>query len=270
MTSIDWLMSVCPSSVVITSSTKTGFSCIANAQKPSGEQGRSYSLTVEAKSGDRIEVSERNDNRILPEFCIERHVNPDKTFCLHFASDAPLRDSAHAKLWWKSLGSYLNNQDYAHKRRKWPVNAQLSHGQAADVQIAMEEIARRHGWQEEVTASIFRKSGWLGGALPRLAKEPHSVVNVRSPCPRGCRRLHGSLRKSSCKLRNCDSNCRKLHLPIIRADCPNRKDIEMLVVLEHERRKLDGKIVDELKKQKLTCCGTMDDCPLKLENKNST
>ena len=113
----------------------------------SGAFGRNYELVIESIENNKAVVSENSTNALLPKCCVERHINEDATFCLHFDSIKPIVEPDDVISWWNSLGDYLNHQDYSSRRRKWPIHAQLSHGEAAIAQLRMEELAEPLGWQ---------------------------------------------------------------------------------------------------------------------------
>ena len=261
MSSLDQLNDTCPAWANIFEVQRRKLRVLAVAQQPSGLTGRSYQLSIDLRRDGRVVVFEEPGGH-LPSCCVERHINPDASFCLHYNSTQPVQSAGMAWEWWRSLGFFLNNQDYASRIRKWPMLAQLSHGDAATTQVQMEELAEPLGWNEEILAAIFRRHGWLGGRLPRLSRDNGNLVNLRSPCPRGCTRKHHPFRKCSCERLNCAEGCRRLHKPILRADCPNRSVVESLVLLEHQRRTQEGEFLMSLKKKKVVCCGTMDNCPL--------
>lgn len=217
-------------------------------------------LTLTDKGG--VSVREQSEHRRFPEFCMERHINPGGTFCLEYGSEDRFGDVDAANRWWSSLETFLHNQEYAAKRREWPLAAGLSHGEAALEQLAMEELAKPLGWTEELLGGMFRGRGWLAQNLPRLTKKLDRVVNARTACPRGCTWKHKSLRKNSCELDSCETDCRKQHKPILRANCPNRRVIEEIVLREHRRRAIEAAITTDLKHNKSKCCGTMRNCPL--------
>lgn len=262
MNSLDYLCHAAPAWVTISKRTNSKLHIVADAPKPSGASGRQYKLIVKALQFDCVQVSENTNKSILPKCCVERHINPDSTFCLHLNSTKPIGDHQVAVYWWQSLGEYLNNQDHASKFRKWPMYAQLSHGDAANIQLEMEALANSLGWREEVVTAIFREKGWLSGVLPRRTKSKRGLVNVRSACPRGCRQKHHPLRAQACRVIECLQGCTKLHKPILRVKCPHRTEVERLVLLEHERRAKDKEIFAHLRRSSFTCCGTMDNCPL--------
>lgn len=261
MSSLDQLSDTCPAWADIFERQQKKLRVSAVALLPSGLAGRTYQLFVNLQGDGGVAVFEELDGH-LPRCCVERHINSDASFCLHFNSTEPIQSAEMARTWWRSLGSFLNNQDYASRRRKWPMLAQLSHGEAARTQEKMEQLVESLGWEVEIAAAIFRQRGWLGGRLPRLSRDKRSLVNVRSPCPRGCTRKHHQFRKSSCEQLNCVEGCRKLHKPILRADCPNRSVVERLVLLEHQRRSQENDFFRALVDKKIVCCGTMDNCPL--------
>jgi hypothetical protein len=234
----------------------------ANPPSRSGVPGaRSYDLMV-VSGAEALTVSEIVPGTLVPAFCVERHINPGSTFCLYLNSEHFLRTLDQARYWWSGLQAYLQHQQYAEKFRRWPLDGQMSHGTAANIQLQMEERAAEVGWKQEIAGAIFRKKGWLGGKLPRLTKGGKALVNARSHCPRGCLRKHHPYRKSACTRLDCLPDCRKQHPPILRADCPHRSSVEALVRLEHQRREIDALVIEELRRTGYRCCGTMKDCPL--------
>ena len=262
MNSIDQLHSVLPNWTTVAKRSRERLHLTACAPLPSGALGRTYELVIESIDANKAVVSENRAHAQLPRCCLERHINSDSTFCLHFDSTKPIEDSDVAIRWWNSLGDYLKHQDYSSRRRKWPMHAQLSHGDAALAQIRMEELATPLGWNDEVIASIFRGTGWLAGKLPRPTKDKTGLVNVRTPCPRGCRRKHHPYRLLACERQECVAGCKKRHDPILRIDCPYRETVEELILVEHMRRREEEKIIRGLRTKGFKCCETMDDCPL--------
>ena len=262
MNSIDRLHGVVPSWATVAKRNRKCLHVTARAPLPSGAFGRNYELVIESIENNKAVVSENSTNALLPKCCVERHINEDATFCLHFDSIKPIVEPDDVISWWNSLGDYLNHQDYSSRRRKWPIHAQLSHGEAAIAQLRMEELAEPLGWQDEVMASIFRGSGWLGGKLPRRTKDRTGLVNVRTPCPRGCRRKHHPYRLQACERPDCAEGCRKRHDPILRNECPYRETVEQLILVEYSRRKKEKIIFEQLRSKGVKCCDTMDNCPL--------
>lgn len=263
MNSTDYLLGTRPTWVEVLKSTRDRLEMSVRAQKPSGRQGRVYLLNIARDSIDRISVKESAKQKILPPSCVERHINPSGTFCVFWESTKPIQTVDSARSWWRSLGSYLDNQDFAHKRREWPIKAGLSHGDAANIQFKMEALKLPEGWLEEIQYGMFRQRGWFSGTLPTLKKNSRELINIRSPCPRLCKRKHVPLRKKSCETPNCVEGCQRQHLPMLRADCGHRRLITDLIILEEKRRLLEAELISDIKKDGGTCCGTMNRCPLR-------
>lgn len=156
---------------------------------------------------------------------------------------------------------FLLHQEYAQKYGVWPLEGGLSHGDAAQIQEKMEELAAPLGWKEEVLIGIFRRKGWLANSLPKASQRLDRLLNSRTPCPRGCTRQAGS---------NCPIVCHPTDTspeatdgkPILRAECPSRSTLERIALLEHRRQKAQNDFIEEMRKDTPDCCGTMKNCPL--------
>lgn len=263
MSSIDFLFEAKPDWVDVQARKRKRLEVKAHSQKDSGAQGELYFISIKTVGADCIKAFETPAYRRLPECCIERHINDDASFCLYLNSTRPVSGALEAKNWWEMLGKYLSNQDFASKYGLWPRDQGLSHGEAADTQILMEEIADPLGWKSEVLDSIFRGRGFLYEKPLRQYKDKKKgFVNLRSPCPRGCKELHFSHKKLSCRGSECEESCNKPHKPILRASCPNRYEIEQLNRLEIRRKAQEEQLVDNLCKKGIKCCGSMRNCPL--------
>lgn len=263
MSSIARLADTAPDWIGVSKQTAAKLIFKANPPSRSGAPGKqSFDLIAEIRNGE-LKVSEVAPGTDIPLLCVERHVNPGSTFCLFVDSEKLPQSHSEARNWWYGLKAYLQHQQYADKHGHWPIDAQMSHGPAAAVQREMEEVADELGWRADVLASIFRKRLWLGGPLARLAKGRNTLVNARSPCPRGCTKKHHPFRKLACQQADCLPTCRKQHLPILRVDCPNRNAVETLVRLEHDRRAIETRMVEQLKKDGHRCCGKMKQCALR-------
>jgi len=263
MMTINLLLQHSPPWITIEDRQKGAVTIIAAPPMPGGGADRKFYLELRPSRQNGVSVTEQKEQRQFPEFCLERHINPDNTFCLHYGSEDLLKDADDANSWWASLGSFLANQVYAERRAVWPLAAGLSHGNAAREQLEMEVLAEPLGWKDDILRSIFRGKGWLAERLPRISKNRDRIVNSRSPCPRGCTQKHKLLRKKSCDLEACYLDCRKQHKPILRRNCPHRSVIESLILHEHKRLEIESRIVDELIAEGKQCCGTMKFCPLR-------
>lgn len=263
MNSLNLLLRNKPSWLQIEGRQSEDAEVVASPPAAGNRSGRSYYLRLQCSAEGGVNVREQTKRRQLPAFCLERHINPDGTFCLHYGSEAEIANDEAARFWWSSLATYLDYQRYAEKHGYWPLEGGLSHGEAADEQFAMEELADRLGWKDEILISMFRNKGWLFEHLPRVSKTLSRVLNSKAPCPRGCTHKHGPLRARSCSISDCEPSCKKQHKPILRADCPNRSTVEKLILHEHRRRKIEAQIVKKVKSNGHKCCGTMKDCPLR-------
>lgn len=230
---------------------------------PSGRPGRRYQLALAMDRSGSVSVREAAIGTALPACCPERHINPDGSFCVHLHSGKPIQDTDAARLWWKSLRAFLSDQKYAERHRHWPLHSQLSHGDAAMVQLEMERIAEPLGWLEEVHIGMFQGEGWLGDRLPKIVvrKGRAYAANVRSPCPRGCR---GSCGGSSGSLPTAPSSVAadESGRSLLRAECTERGNVEELIILEHRRRDLERNMMEQLRIAGVTCCRSMARCHL--------
>lgn len=263
MRSIENLINTLPSHASIINNQRSLVEISYKAVQPSGQLTNPIQLVIRQERLNCITISEAPKHHTLPRACVERHINKNSTFCLHLDSQNPVQEHFEAINWWAGLNAFINHQNYAEKHHKWPMNAQLSHGDAANVQIAMETAGEPLGWKDEITQAIFRDQGWLSGQLTRASKDHTTLVNAKTPCPRGCTLKHPPLSKQSCMRSECKPDCTKRHNQILRANCPNKDAIEKIVLLEHIRRELETAYLDKLVKDGVTCCGTMDNCPLK-------
>jgi hypothetical protein len=117
--------------------------------------------------------------------------------------------------------------------------------------VDMEKLAAGTALQEDVRQALDENRGWLADSLPRLTKDKTRLVNLRSPCPRGCCKRKSPLPKS----------LGRVCYPKLRRGCKQRELVLALVKLEYARRRKE----EEFWKQhpRKTCCGTMRECPLK-------
>jgi hypothetical protein len=199
----------------------------------------------------RVRVKQR-DPALWPEGCPERHIEWGGTFCL--GKGTPLRPGtdAEADTWWEWLSEFLQAQFFADRNGFWPTRF-LHHGFAADVQLKMEELAAGTFFAEDVRQALDEGTGWLTGTLPRLTKDRSQLINLRSPCPRGCSTRKTKLPKGA----------RRTCYPILRRGCSQRELVLSLVKLEYERRRKEVEFWKQHPRK--VCCGTMRDCPLPRE-----
>lgn len=230
---------------------------------PSGRRGGIYDLAVVMDPSGKIAVREGTPGTALPTCCPERHINSDGSFCVHLHSTAPISGAEDARLWWRSLHAFFLDQGYAAKHRFWPLHSQLSHGEAGDIQLRMEEIAAPLGWLDELHLGMFRGEGWLGDELPRTQRRNGKtpLPNARSPCPRKCGKLREPHHR--CRPSSGEGIPVGTERPWLLADCPRRRELEALIELEYVRRELEASMVADIRKDGLACCGTMERCQLR-------
>lgn len=236
---------------------------VATPPLQGGKQSKTFFLVLRHSARGGVSVFEQEPSRHCPGFCPERHINPDGSFCVFYGSEERISDAGGAEIWWSHLAHFLECQMFAEKRGVWPLRSGLSHGDAADHQIAMENIAETLGWGDEILEGIFRRRGWLADRLPPASKDKKMVLNSRTPCPRGCHWKHKLLRKRSCQIDACFIGCGRQHKPILRADCPNRRSVEDIVLHEHQRQKIERNAIRHFFQKGHRCCRTMRHCLLR-------
>ena len=217
------------------------------------DQHLAYDLIIETSLHGGVTVRER-EPKTLPNFCIQRHINADGTFCLSLGSTSPLARESDAAEWWDSLKSFLRLQRFAHRFGFWPPGSEMSHGDAAYTQLEMEALADPLGWKNEIIESMFLEDGWLSGELPRLSRNGQRVADARSPCPRRC--------TQSCRLPGQPGSPNN-ETPMSRTSCPNRNVVEKLIRLEHRRRREEAIVLREVRRKNIQCCGSMERCSLR-------
>lgn len=261
MSSLTRLKKNAPNWVTDHTATNSNFVFSAISEKPSGAPGKTYELVIEEKH-DSIEVREQSGRELLPNCCVERHINPGGTFCVFYNSTKAIPSDDVAKAWWIGLQRYLSDQEYARKHKEWPIHRGLSHGDAASIQLKMEELADKYGWRPELLHGMFRNMGWLGEPLGTIDKKTGKLRNQRSACPRGCHYIHNPTLKANCAGRACAKGCKKLHPPVLKVDCPNRQAVNQIAHWEHQRRSHERALIAQIKSDGVTCCGTMKRCML--------
>ncbi|PCI43407.1 MAG: hypothetical protein COB49_12285 [Alphaproteobacteria bacterium] len=228
----------------------------------SGQPDTTYDLVILEQERIGVCVSEQSIGDKLPAFCMERHINLDGTFCIGLDAGRSILSSQDGEHWWNAILEHFRCQYIARRKGFWPLKKGLSHGDAADVQIRMEELSNPLGWAQEIEEGIFRKKGWLGEHLPKINQQTNMLMNQRTGCPRSCYYRHFPKAKYGCDQAPFSTRCEKRHKPILKCNCPNREAIYKLVLLEMNRRELEEKYFD-IVKRKAKCCGSMKNCPLR-------
>jgi hypothetical protein len=223
---------------------KAGQGFVATAiALPSGKPFGPIRLQIKASNGV-IDVQEATKPGTWPVGCPERHINHDGTFCIGEGRINSPKTATDADLWWQALGKFLIGQRFADRHRKWPYPRSLHHGAASIHQRNLESLAKGTCFEGDVDDALHAQLGWLAGSIPRLHRDGTRLVNLRSPCPRGCK---------------------KRKHPILRRKCKQRDLMFRLVKEEHLRRQAEQRFWDNYPRK--ICCGTMGSCPL-LKDKN--
>ena len=196
----------------------------------------------------------------LPAFCPERHVNEDGTFCLGWSEHEPkeIVDEASAILWWGKLIQFFRLQERATRHRRWPDRRAWAHGAAARFQKAAEESAAVLGprfttaleWGRLTLSKPVRRSARFRGAYSLLLdgvpvlrawRDADQLVNMRQACACDAR-----VGRKPVAMRGCADHAAQA-VALVRA-LAGWRDAE-----QRFWASFAGK----------TCCGTLDDCPLK-------
>ncbi len=233
------LANTVPSWATITHTRRDAISFSAQVERAGGLKSRLYQLVARIDSASSISVTEQLKGVLLPRFCPERHINHDGSFCLGLRAGFRIATTDEASAWWDKLRLFLLCQEASLGPRKWPAWAQLSHGEAGEIEVFAESVAARLDKLNEFQTAVRHDSGPLIAALSLLRPETRVLRNGRARCVCG-----RSDRRGRTKLRR---QCRK-----VGEDC--------LVTLEYRRREAERAFWKSFAGQ--PCCGTMDDCPL--------
>jgi hypothetical protein len=189
--------------------------------------------------GDSVTVSERKIGGTLPACCPERHINPDGSFCTGLrAGEGITAETAPA--WWDKLHAFALCQETAAETGFWPSEAQLSHGEAGEVELAAENAADQLGLRAIYREAVAFDTGLIASGLNKIDAKTGKLRNGRSACV--CGRT---------------DRCGRI---LLRRDC-NRVGLGCPIALEHRRRVMVERYWRALRGQ-ITCCGTMRECPL--------
>jgi len=118
----------------------------------------------------------------LPEFCFERHIMPDRSFCLgHIEGDQKL-DNIDA--FWCKLWAFLKNQDYATRHGVWPIEQGMSHSETSmKAQKLIESmICSDEDLLQDWLLSAFRGKGWISEVAHRGLDKPELTLTKRQAC----------------------------------------------------------------------------------------
>jgi hypothetical protein len=190
----------------------------------------------------------------LPEFCPERHIVADGSFCMYWAGEQSfaVTDAVSAGNWLSLLLNFLRLQRRAAKQRSWPNRETWAHGtNAARQQLRAERAAEKLGpkWKAAVAARDLKTSGEVGGPL-RVTMGGLPLFSVwKSP-----NRFDRSGHRLTCACEFGSGNKRKT------SHGGRAKLLEemaqALVMWEEDEKRFWACHQDSV------CCGTIDNCPL--------
>lgn len=216
------------------------FRCEAAPPRASGAPTRIYHLIVCIGPTGAIEVREEPGHRLLPAFCPQRHMNENGSFCIGFRAGNLVTGAQRAAAWWNKLQVFLTCQETAHQTRTWPQRLEISHGAAGEIELLGEEVAESLGMRAEFEEAVQSNTGPIAYFVRRINKNTGHLLNGRAICPCG--------RKD------------RQDRPKLRRQCWKAGYL-CLPMLERQRREAERTFWRNLK-ARVTCCGTMDDCPL--------
>jgi hypothetical protein len=215
-----------------------------------------YELKLKSVESAHVQVRERIPQR-LPAQCPERHINPDGTFCMHWAQGDPrqVTDPESARDWWRLLWDFLERQEAAARLRRWPGRVR-AHGNAARHQARAEELAARFGaeFSRDLDDGAFharqierrgrRRIELIrhGSLVNRLALPARTLTNssVICPCDEG--------RRSKTRVSECGVHAQEL-----------AQLIDRIHAWHDEERRFNL----ALKKNSMKCCGSLQVCSLR-------
>lgn len=218
-----------------------------------------YRLIVRAQ-GNILLVQEEPLARQLPDFCPERHIVADGTFCMYWGGEISFAVTGpeSAEIWLILLSNFLRLQRRAAKLRCWPNKETWAHGDgAARQQLRAEHAAQKLGAQyQEALEQRTLKVTSCGSGVFRVTANGQPMFSVGKSPDRFDRSGHrrtlayefGPKHQRHAKNR-------------VRAECLLEMAQALMIWQESEIRFWNYY-------QDRACCGTMDGCPLRRkENK---
>ena len=190
--------------------------------------------------GGEIIVSERSVGSTLPACCPERHINRGGSFCIGLRAGEGITDET-APAWWTKLHAFTLWQETAEETGFWPSEAQLSHGEAGEMELAAENAADQLGLRAPYREAVAFDTGVIAFGVRRINAKTGMLRNGRSACVCGRTDRRGR--------------------PLLRRDCHDN-GLGCPIIFEHRRRILVNDFWRTLRGQ-VACCGTMRECPLR-------
>ncbi|EOW2135803.1 TPA: E2 domain-containing protein [Stenotrophomonas maltophilia] len=216
-----------------------------------------FTLAI-AIAGEHVSAQEAPGHHQLPQFCPDRHINPNQSFCLGWGESKPghIIDEAAARQWWSTVYRFLAHQISANVRRVFPgAENGRAHGDAAKHQAIAEQAAECLGPEFKAAAQAglleVRQDGrpgkhrlelWRGKRLlARVSLRSNTLLSGRLACPCG------------------------RHPERATADCVDHAEALVTFVLERHRCLLaDRAFLDQCAAAGMVCCGTLETCGLRM------
>lgn len=197
--------------------------------------------------------------RQLPDFCPERHINGDGSFCLNLEVADPLHvaSEASAQRWLRTLAAYLRLQLRVRNLRRWP-GTSWAHGLAGNHQWYAQRIATALGpeFVDDLAAGRLRVEQPLEAsasvALLHLYRDGQLAYVVWGASGRVARLRQEGVGKG-----------RRRRLQQLRSD-QHAKLIALLAEALWKWKEEEARFWEFYRDRE--CCGTMKDCPLRLIN----
>jgi len=193
-------------------------------------------------------------SRRLPEFCPERHIVADGSFCMYWPGEQSfaVTDPVSAGNWLNLLLNFLRLQRRAAKQRRWPNHETWAHGSAAArQQLRAERAAEKLGLELKaaIEARDLKASHDFGGTLRVLIGDRPLFSVWKSPnrFDRSGHRLTCACEFGSGGKRNSSHGQRAKLL---------EEMAQALVMWEADEKRFWVCHQDKV------CCGTIDNCPL--------
>lgn len=205
---------------------------MAHPDRDGGVKTRRYELAAYIGNGGDVRVRERHIGELLPPFCPERHINDGGTFCIGLRAGYSVNTENAACSWWMKLQAFLCCQETAASTRAWPKWAQLSHGDAGDIQLSAEFVADRIGMRAEYDAAVQYNLGHVAKNVANFDTARNVLRKARPDC---------------------------ICSPAQAFTCENRK-YDCLIALETMRKRAEVDFWTTLDASR--CCKTMNGCPL--------
>jgi hypothetical protein len=234
------IVATCPTWVTLRTHNTLDIYVDAQPPRKSGKLARIYDLRISVANDGKVTAQEASANRLLPSSCPERHINDGGVFCIGLRADIGVTEGITAAVWWQKLEVFLNCQETAEVSGRWPPLLQVSHGEAADFQVAAEKMAERMGKKTEYENAVAFDEGPIAELSKQVSKITGRLPQPRMPCFCGYTEDGRIKRRQQCARDN------NLCLPI----------------LERRRRRAEADFWQE-RKRRVSCCGTMKICPLK-------